>query len=340
MKGREESTTHLSMPAALSADARKLYLSVLQNQGHLATRAASSDLAGLSELLNIGLLVPDPEDPEALIAVDPKQLSEQLSSTWQRQALDLLNRAVTIPADLHDLAEAFHLPEQPGGTIEYMRGRVLINQRLQQLAAACTDEILAAQPGGPRPPHALAAGLGRDLETIERGISSRTIYHPSTRYHAPTRDYVAAISQAGGQVRTLDEPFGRLIVMDRRIAIIPLKDDPSQAVFVRDAGIVTYLAEEVFEHSWNRGLDFVGGRSVPQQVVSRLRQTIIDLLLKGTSHRVIARSLGISERTLARHLAEMREDYHVDSLFQLGYVLAQSAPRSPDFSDDLRFGDT
>ncbi|WP_441251328.1 helix-turn-helix domain-containing protein [Kitasatospora sp. McL0602] len=281
--------------------------------------------SSLAELVDIGLLVPDSDEPGSLVAVDPTQLASSLSSAWQRQALDLLSRAVSLPTDLQELALAFHPQEQTGGCIEYVRGKVLINQKLQQCISAGMEEALALQPGGPRPPELLDSMVERDLDTLRRGTTMRTIYHASTRYHQPTRDYVATLAKAGGQYRTLDEPYTRLIVIDRRIAVIPVADDMSLAAFIHEPAIAHYLAEEVFEPSWGRALGFDGDRSVPQQVVSRLRQTIIDLLLAGTNHRVIARRLGISERTLARHIAEMREDYNVDSLFQLGYVLARAS---------------
>ncbi|MFI5528801.1 hypothetical protein ACIA8O_09630 [Kitasatospora sp. NPDC051853] len=326
MSGREQLGSTSGRPDILSSDARSLYLAAIRDKGQLnREKVGPSENEALAELLNIGLLVPDSDDPDVLIAVDPKQLGTALSNTWQRQALDLLAHAVALPADLHELAEAFHTPEQVGGKIEYVRGKVLINQRLAQTAAAGMEEALALQPGGPRPPETLAGTIDRDLETLRRGATMRTIYHPSTRYHQPTRDYVATLAKAGGQFRTLDEPYTRLIVIDRKVAVIPVADDLSLAAFIRDQAVIDYLVEEVFERNWNRALAFEGDRTVPQEVVSGLRQTIIDLMLAGTNHRVIARRLGISERTLARHIAEMREDYNVDSLFQLGYVLARAS---------------
>ncbi|WP_052391184.1 TrmB family transcriptional regulator [Streptomyces sp. NRRL B-24484] len=321
----------------LSSEARQLYRNVLKSHGRLSPDLeAPEGSKALDELLDIGLLVPDTDDPAVLVAVDPEQLSARLTSLWQRKALDLLHRAVALPADLQDLAEDFRTPRKAGGIIEYVHGKVLINQRLGQLVSGCSEEMLAAQPGGPRPPEALAGVIARDLETLRRGATIRTIYHPSTRYHAPTRDYVASITTAGGRVRTLDEPYTRLIVIDRRTAVIPVVDDLNLAAFIHDQAVISYLIEEVFERNWSRALDFDGSPTVPPQVVSRLRQTIIDLMLKGINHRVIARRLGISERTLARHIAEMREDYQVESLFQLGWVLARSAKESP--TDQADFG--
>ncbi|GAA2824263.1 hypothetical protein GCM10010441_55890 [Kitasatospora paracochleata] len=329
MNVREQSGSVSGWQRSLSAEARSLYLAVIRQEGRSLRKDDDQITAdALDELLSLGLLVPDADEPEVFVAVDPAQLSASLSSAWQRQALDLLARAVTLPTDLSELAEAFHSPGQSGGQIEYVRGKALINQRLQQFATEM-EEALAMQPGGPRPPEVLAAGVEGDLDILRRGATMRTIYHASTRYHQPTRDYVATLASAGWQFRTLDEPYTRLIIIDRRIAVMPVVEDMSHAAFIHDQSVIKFLVEEVFERNWGRALEFDGDRTVPQEVVSRLRQTIIDLLLAGTNHRVIARRLGISERTLARHIAEMREDHNVDSLFQLGYVLGRASQSPP-----------
>ncbi|MBV2152914.1 helix-turn-helix domain-containing protein [Kitasatospora sp. SUK 42] len=328
MSGRAQLGPTAGGAPVLSPEARALYLEIVKADGRVPSDSPCHRNA-LTELLEIGLLMPDAGDRSELVAVDPAQLSARLSGAWQRQALDLLSRAVALPVELHELSQEFHAPEKGGGAIEYVQGKVLINQRLDQLFTTGTEETLALQPGGPRPPELLAAMVERDVDALNRGTSMRTIYHASTRYHQPTRDYVAKLATAGGQFRTLDEPYTRLIVIDRRVAVIPVADDMTLAAFIFEPVIANYLVEEVFEPSWNRALEFNGKRAVPQQVVSRLRQTIIDLMLAGINHRVIARRLGISERTLARHIAEMREEYNVESLFQLGYALARAAEHSP-----------
>ncbi|MFB8235221.1 hypothetical protein ACFC58_01570 [Kitasatospora purpeofusca] len=327
MSGREQSGSADGGSRILSADARALYLKSIHGNGRIPAETNPEDNAALRELLDLGLLIPDSDDPGALIAADPAQLSLSLSSMWQRQALELLSHAVSLPADFNELAEAFHGPDKIGGPIEYLRGKALINQRLQQEMATGMTEGLAMQPGGPRPPELLAAGLERDLKSLQRGAVMRTIYNASTRYHQPTREYVSRLAREGYHFRTLDEPYTRLLIVDRRLAVIPVGGD-DLAAFIRDPAVVNFLVEEVFERNWSRALPFDGETTVPQEVVSRLRQTIIDLLLSGTNHRVIARRLGISERTLARHIAEMREDYNVDSLFQLGYVLGRASHRN------------
>ena len=67
----------------------------------------------------------------------------------------------------------------------------------------------------------LQQAVDRDLRTIERGVHMRTLYQHTARRSKATRDYVNLMLAHGAQVRTLDEFFNRLIVIDRRLAIIP-----------------------------------------------------------------------------------------------------------------------
>ena len=55
----------------------------------------------------------------------------------------------------------------------------------------------------------------------ERGVRMRTLYQHSARHSPATREYVADIVARGAEVRTLDEFFRRLIVVDRQVAVVP-----------------------------------------------------------------------------------------------------------------------
>ncbi|MCD0485364.1 hypothetical protein LO771_23990 [Streptacidiphilus sp. ASG 303] len=310
----------------LSAGARQFYLEVVRSGGRCSAGTDSPDGDVLEELRTIGLLVPDPDDRGVLVAVDPHQLSAGLSAAWQRQALELISRSVGIASDLQGLVEAYRetgAPEETGGVIDYVFGKVGINQRLVSLLEGCSEEMLTAQPGGGRSPEAIKTAIERDIAVLRRGASIRTVYQPSARYSAPTRHYVESMTKEGGQVRTLAEPFVRLIVIDRAVAVIPVGGDTGKAAFVRDEAVISYLVG-IFEGFWERAIPFTGGSEVPPQVVSRMRHQIVQFMLQGVGHRIIARRLGLSERTLARHIAEMREEYGAETLFQLGWQLAKN----------------
>jgi DNA-binding CsgD family transcriptional regulator len=314
----------------LSAEARALYLRALGSRGRAARLhrddTATFQASALQELLDVGLLVPDvDEDPDSLVAVDPRQISAALSSAWQTEAMELLSRSVALPAEMRSLVEAYeeggNQPES-GGAIEYVHGKVEINQRLMTASDSGCKEMLTAQPGGGRRSVSMPSAIDTDVKLMRRGVVRRTIYQPSARYHAPTRQYVEVMTREGGHVRTLGEPFVRLIIIDRSLAVIPVSEDTGKAAFIRDEAVVGYLIS-VFEGMWERAIPFVGDRDVPPQVVTRLRRNIVRLMLEGVGHRAIARGLGLSERTLARHIAEMREEFEVETQFQLGWKMAQ-----------------
>ncbi|AXI78443.1 helix-turn-helix domain-containing protein [Peterkaempfera bronchialis] len=344
MSSSDESGLRAHQVGSLSSDAEKLYLRALQSEGRLVSSHCAEDPdspegRALRELQAMGLLVPDTEQQGVLVAVDPRQLAVSLSASWQREALDLLSRSVALPDELHQLSEAYEAisrHSQSGGAIEYVRGTVEINQRLLLLSRDSSREVLTAQPGGGRRQRTMAAARDRDSEVLRRGVSRRTIYQPSARYSAPTRQYADSMTRAGGEVRTLNEPFLRLMIFDQRVGVIPVTGGAPNdaAAFIEDEAVVGYLVN-VFESLWERAIPFLGTVQVPPQVVSGLRQQILRFMAQGVGHRVIARRLGLSERTLARHIAEMREEYGVETLFQLGWKAAQSNWRiTEDGPDD------
>ncbi|MFC8716797.1 helix-turn-helix domain-containing protein [Kitasatospora sp. NPDC057198] len=314
----------------LSAGAREVYLSIVRSGGRAKTREHQAAEKQIQELLDFGLLIHDTDDHSDVVAVDPRALSISLSSSWQREAAQLLHRSVALSADLRDLGDAFS--ELSGQTeasskIEYVHGYQSINQRLAMLVDSCTHELMTAQPGGGRSAEALRSAFDRDRGVLRRGGTTRSIYQPSARYSSPTLEYVETMTAAGSQIRTLGEPFSIMIIADRKTAVIPGSEDMTQAAFVKDHAVVAYLIQ-LFESLWERAIPFHANREIPPQVLSSLRRQIVRFMAQGIGHRVIARNLGLSERTLARHIAEMREDYGVDTLFQLGWKLAQEPDQS------------
>ncbi|GAA3050696.1 hypothetical protein GCM10020229_72670 [Kitasatospora albolonga] len=320
----------------LSRTARALYLSAIQAGGRLTADGQEPTGPDAQELLDYGLFVRDLDTPGTLVAVDPERLSTSRSAAWRREAVQLLTRSAAFDDEIRELGDAYsELTRRAdrGGSIEYVQGKVAINERLAALVENCSQELLTAQPGGGRRPETVRTAIERDMEVLRRGGTTRTIYQPSARYSSPTLEYVETMTQAGSQIRTLDEPFTILIVVDRKVAIIPGSKDMTQAAFVRDEAVITYLIQS-FESFWERAIPFQGSREVPPEVLSSLRRQIIRAMAQGIGHRVIARNLGLSERTLARHIAEMREDYGVDTLFQLGWRLAQDSAAAQEPAED------
>ena len=125
-------------------------------------------------------------------------------------------------------------------------------------------------------------------------------------------------------MRTLDEFFNRMIVIDRRLAIIPGAADLTVAMAIREPGLVTYLVD-VFERAWERARPFTNTeRSMMHGIAKEQRAMTIRMLIEGHSDPVSAKRLGVSARTFAGYVADLKAEYDAETRFQLGYTMGQA----------------
>ncbi|MFF5974551.1 LuxR C-terminal-related transcriptional regulator [Streptomyces sp. NPDC012769] len=204
-----------------------------------------------------------------------------------------------------------------------LRGADEIAETIDAAVGTAKAELLTAQPGGRRPPEILETVVRRNLELLARGVQQRTLYQHAVWNHPPTAEYIRTVAEAGGCVRTVDEMFDRVIIVDRTVAFIPTSSDyPDEALEVRDPSIVWYLAN-VFEYAWARGtpVDPAVNRR-PETVVSEIEQSIVRFLVAGHTEEKIARGLGISRRTVAEYISRISRRLGSVSRAQLGYLIA------------------
>lgn len=204
-----------------------------------------------------------------------------------------------------------------------LRGAGEIAETIDVAVGLCKAELLTAQPGGRRPPEILGTVVQCNLDLLARGVAQRTLYQHAVWNHPPTADYIRAIVEAGGDIRTVDEMFDRVIICDRTVAFIPtLSNSPDEALEVRDPHIVRYLAN-AFEYIWARGaLADPAARKRPEIVVPALEQSIFRFLVAGHTEEKIARGLGISRRTVAEYISRISRRLGSVSRAQLGYLIA------------------
>ena len=173
-------------------------------------------------------------------------------------------------------------------------------------------------------PQTLAAAAQRDTAALERGIKMRTLYQHSARRSSITHKYVAAVTARGAEVRTLDEFFNRMIVIDRRIAVDPRRRRASaSALAIREPSLVAYLVD-IFERTWERGRPFTNREtSMMRDIAAEQRAMTIRMLIEGHADPVSAKRLGVSPRTYAGYVADLKAEYEAETRFQLGYAMGQ-----------------
>lgn len=290
----------------------------------------------LQLLLEIGLVLLNPSKTQFL-SVDPSTVQSQIVVPLSREGADLLTESAQWAETFSHLGQTYRRAIQTDyAPITALTGIAQIDNFLQAMISDARSELLTAQPYGRRPANELAAAENRDLRALGRGVRMRTLYQHSARQSPATREYVTELTAHGGEVRTLDEFFKRLIIIDREVAVIPGSEDHGVALALREKSVVDYLVD-VFERAWERGRPFTAHEARNERTVaSDVRAMTIRLLVEGHSDPASAKRLGVSTRTYAGYIAALKEEYGVQTRFQLGYAMGRAsshADRPEDYED-------
>jgi sugar-specific transcriptional regulator TrmB len=276
----------------------------------------------LDLLVSLNLLVHD-QDRHTYAPVDPATVQSHVVGPLSQRGTDLLSESSEWARAFGGLSQAWR--RSPGamrGPISEFRTQA-IGVFISGAVAECEEELLTAQPQTGRERASLKAAAERDKAALDRGVTMRTLYQHSARRHATTRSYVAEVTALGAEVRTLDEFFNRMIVVDRRLAIIPGPSGDDVAIAVQEPALVAYLVD-VFERAWERARPFTNTeRSMMNNIAREQRAMTIRMLIEGHSDPVSAKRLGVSPRTFAGYVADLKMEYDADTRFQLGYTMGQ-----------------
>ncbi|MFD7410599.1 LuxR C-terminal-related transcriptional regulator [Kitasatospora purpeofusca] len=315
---------------SLSESARQLYLTILYG-----VPVASDADEVLQELLAWGLVVAHPQAVGQYLPLDPRTVATQRRDQALVRVAEAMQRATALPEHVQDLAIAYQHVAPGGapvrGAVEYVAGLEAINSRISELVATTTTEILTAHPDGPRPAETLALALPRDLDALHRGISMRVLYRTSVRSDGPTSQWALRMTREGARVKTLDQPFVRCILLDRRKAV--LEDytpwtgpgpEPRRVLIVHDEGLVQYVLR-AWERDWARGTTWRGEELPAESHLTEVQRAIMRHLATGAGQKAVAEALGMSERSVSAQLAEMRRVLGYESTVQMAYELGRRA---------------
>lgn len=343
--GREQGDTPLSSygpeeRALFEGAAARLYEEVVAARG-LPVNDPRLDTAELRRafdlLVAMGLLVFHGER-ECWLPVDPGNVGPQIIAPLNRQSSELLEESTRWSRAFIDLNHTWR--RSPVTTsheaLTHLTGDA-IQPFVANAVAGCDEEMLTAQPQTGRDQQTLLEAALRDTSALDRGIKMRTLYQHSARRSSITHTYVAAITARGAEVRTLDEFFNRMIVIDRRLALIPGSEDFRVLIAVRDPGVVFYLAD-IFDRTWQRARPFTNrDRRLLKDIAAEQRAMTIRMLVEGDADPVGAKRLGVSPRTYAGYVADLKVEFEAATRFQLGFEMGRrgiSGHEATDEQDD------
>jgi sugar-specific transcriptional regulator TrmB len=284
--------------------------------------------AAFAQLRELGLVRLD-ADKETWLAEDPSLVHTRVVAPLTQQGAELLQESSRWTEAFGALSQAWRRAPSTSeqGPFRYLQGVDTINRFLRSVVPEAEEELLTAQPQSDRGGGEVGSEtVAMEKALLARGVKVLTLYQHSARRSTAIREYVSVITPAGAEVRTLDEFFNRMIVVDRRVAIIPSAQDLQTALVIQEPTIVAYLID-VFVRSWERARPFTSQEaSVVRHIADEQRAMTMRMLIEGHSDPVSAKRLGVSPRTYAGYVADLKDEFDAETRFQLGYSLGRLGP--------------
>jgi len=221
----------------------------------------------------------------------------------------------------------------PVNVVEVITGKATILQRLDQIQRSALHELRYFD----KPPYHSdpKAPNEAEMDVLRNGVQARAIYETASITipdRLPTLDlYVTA----GEQARVLPALPTKLIIVDDRLAAVPVYQDVTETpapsfVIVHRSALLDALCH-LFETLWQVALPF--GSATQQHTQAQagepdpLERRILELMNAGLPDQAIARHLNLSHRTLQRRIQNLMKRLNAYTRYQLG---AQAAARGWD----------
>jgi sugar-specific transcriptional regulator TrmB len=310
----------------------RIYRALLPRDGTSAAEIAKrlalslrSSQRVLNALEQKGLVTHSPERVQLYSAVPPDIAAEVLIARRQSE----LHQARAAMAKLRNSVDS----ERKGRRGEERFVEILSAQTAAQMflhsIASAESEIL----GFERMPMLVSTIDKLDdgfVACLARGVRCRAITDSKLLNIPGTLTRLRLATEVGEQFRIFPSLPFKLVVFDRRIAIIPLhlakQDGP--VLLVRPSSLLDALCE-MFEMYWRAAAPFVvGGSAVAQEVGTDLHplhaDTLLPLLASGMNDKSIEQELNVSARTLARRIVELTTRLGANTRFQAGWLAAQA----------------
>ncbi|WP_237326580.1 LuxR C-terminal-related transcriptional regulator [Streptomyces sp. CBMAI 2042] len=277
-------------------------------------------------LRELRLVKPAESRADRLVAVSPEAAQMELLVPLEREILDSRHRLAGFKGQLSAFAAAFERQSRTRAEPVVITGdQDEIELRLLEAAQSCTTEVLVMQPCVARETRELRLARPLVLEALRRGAHGRILYPHTARGDSGTRAHLGELLPAGGLVRTTKEVSDRFLVFDRKTAFIPSGADgeDGEIAVVYDSTVAAFLAG-LHARIWESAVDFDSGAAGYAGTMEELKATLLSLLASGAKDEVIARRVGMSERTLRRHVATIMQDLSASSRFQAGVLAART----------------
>jgi len=313
-------------PLGLNADAIEAYRVLLANPDmspdQLAGRLSLDDddvAQTLAVLEDKGFVRRSHSDPTNLRTESPQVAFERIVGHHEQELHRQQEQLSAMRSTAAALVDEYHRTIQNArhGEFERLVGTDHIFSRLLELGQnveSSVDSIVTKAPL----PHVLNQAKSDEALALARGVRLRTIYPAAARHDDGVVEYARWFREQGGEARTAIALPVRVLIYDEKVAVVT--SDPHDfsrgAIVLNTPGAITAL-QSLFDLIWASG-DELPSPPASENALRPEERELLQLLSRGLKDEAIARSLGISIRTVRRMINVLSSRVDATSRFELG----------------------
>jgi sugar-specific transcriptional regulator TrmB/DNA-binding CsgD family transcriptional regulator len=285
--------------------------------------ARSTVSTALRALSGRGLVNGAPDGSAGYVAVDPGLVLDMLLLRREEE----LRKARVLAAEISERFRQAVAGRDPAEMVEVVTGGAAIVGRYDQVLRTARRELRFLD----KPPYHPGYQFRHepDAEFLRRGGLARVLYETAA-VDAPHRlPALEASLAAGEQARVLPGLPTKLVLVDDRAGIVPLRitgNVPSGSYLIVYRSALLDALGALFETLWGIALPLtLGGGAAPAPAGGAapgwpdpLEQRIVGLMNAGLRDEAIARHLNLSHRTLQRRIRGLMERLDAHTRYQLG----------------------
>lgn len=257
-------------------------------------------------------------DGVAFRVTSPRQGYARLIAEAEAEIAERQLRLAEAKSALSALA-AEHDASRHAGSILHLRSLEEVRTRLEELASQAELECVSLNPGRSHSADAMEASRPLNQQALDRGVTIRCIYQEAVRHDPPTHGYATWLTEAGGEARTLPVVPLLMVVVDRRVALVPAEpaDPRAGALEIRSRGVVAALGA-LFDQAWLAARRLGDTTARDEGLPNDQELELIRLLAEGHTDQSAAARLGLSVRTVRRLMADLMIRLGARSRFEAG----------------------
>jgi len=279
----------------------------------------------LDRLFDLALLRQAAGAPAEFHVVDPAvalryALAEQQDDLARRQRQVAESQAAIVSL-MEDFSRA--RGKSAFSAVELI-GTDSVRDRLERLAREIESEVLTFMPGGGQSASALEFARRNDAHLLERRVRIRTVGLESIRKDPATLAHARFLTDGGAEFRTSETLPPRMVLVDRRAALVPLDPDDTRkgALLVTGSGIIASMLA-LFEQVWRIATPLGVAPDPRREGLTSPERALLMLLADGLTDEAAAGRLGVSHRTARRMMSGLMERLNARSRFEAGRKAAQ-----------------